>query len=947
MLSRSRCAVVLLLALALHPFAFGQGKPLDPSTFDTWRTVQGTTLSTDGHWIAYMVNPQEGDGILEIQELPTGKKYTVERGSGYRFSKDNHFLITTVLPKFEDTRKAKKDKAKPEDMPKNALVVLNLATGEQTKIDKVTSFTLPKEDSGWFVYRPEPPKPPPADKAKPAASKTPAAKEAASTPDSTPKKPTKKDDDKPGSDLVLRNLQTGKEERIENVVNWAFPKDGTVLAYTLSTKDGAGDGVVWYDLATGRKLTAMSGMGHYPKLALQDKDKLLSFITDKDDYASKKPLETLNLFDPKSGKSSVIAKAGMAEIPKNWTVNDSNLSFSEAGKRLIFGTYPKPEEDPKDDKSDDEKVSVDIWSWTDPQLMPAQLLGADKERNRSYTAVYNISAKKVVQLGTADMPDVQISRKGDGDVALGSSGLPYQKEVSWDTDYQDYYVVNPNTGAAKKVLSHATTDVSLSPDGRFILAYNPEDRAFSSIDTRTLAVAKIGRDIKAPLYDEENDVPASPGPYGQAGWTRNDQKVLLYDNFDIWSVDPQGKEPSRCLTGGYGRGRNIAFRYVDLDPEQEFIPDGPMLLSSFQRDTKDAGFYRLRPDSSYPEKLVLEPKVFSAPSKAKNADVIAFLREDFAEPRDLWVTNSNFDHPTKLTSLNPQQAQYNWGTSELVRWVSADGVPLEGVLYKPQNFDITKKYPMVVYYYERSSDMLHRYFTPAPSPSTINISYFVSNGYVVFMPDIVYRVGYPGESALHCILPGILSILEKGYVDPKRIGLQGHSWGGYETAYLVTQSTLFKCACAGAPVSDMISAYGGIRWGAGISREFQYEKTQSRIGGTLWDKPMQFIENSPIYYADKVQAPLLMMANDKDGAVPWYQGIELFSALRRLNKPAWLVVYNGEDHNLVQRKNRKDWSMRMQQFFDHYLKDEPMPVWMAKGVPATMKGRTYGFELVH
>src|ERR1043166_3336861 len=216
---------------------------------------------------------------------------------------------------------------------------------------------------------------------------------------------------------------------------------------------------------------------------------------------------------------------------------------------------------------------------------------------------------------------------------------------------------------------------------------------------------------------------------------------------------------------------------------------------------------------------------------------------------------------------------------------------------------------------------------------------YCSNGYVVFVPDIPYKIGYPGESAMSAIMPGVQSILTRGYIDPKRLGLQGQSWGRYQTGYLVTETNMFAAACAGAPVSDMISAYGGIRWGSGVTREGQYEHGQSRIGGSLWEQPLRFIENSPIFFVDKIKTPLLIMSNDKDGAVPWYQGIEYFSALRRLNKPAWLVVYN-----LVQRKNRKDWSVRMQQFFDHYLKGAPMPVWMAQGIPATQKGKTYGFD---
>ena len=279
----------------------------------------------------------------------------------------------------------------------------------------------------------------------------------------------------------------------------------------------------------------------------------------------------------------------------------------------------------------------------------------------------------------------------------------------------------------------------------------------------------------------------------------------------------------------------------------------------------------------------------------------------------------------------------------MVYWTSLDNIHLSGLLYKPENFDPQKKYPLMVYFYEKNSNDIHDHFAPAAFGSTINYSLYTSNNYLVFVPDIVYRIGYPGESAKNCILPGVTSLITKGFVDAKHIGVQGHSWGGYQTAYLITHTNIFAAAEAGAPVVNMISAYGGIRWGTGLSRMFQYEKTQTRLGGSLWEKPMLYIENSPIFLADKVQTPLLMMHNDADGAVPWYQGIEMYMAMRRLNKPVWLLNYNGQDHNLRQRQDKIDLSIRMKQFFDHYLKGEAIPPWMKIGVPAIEKGITKGY----
>jgi dipeptidyl aminopeptidase/acylaminoacyl peptidase len=252
---------------------------------------------------------------------------------------------------------------------------------------------------------------------------------------------------------------------------------------------------------------------------------------------------------------------------------------------------------------------------------------------------------------------------------------------------------------------------------------------------------------------------------------------------------------------------------------------------------------------------------------------------------------------------------------------------------------------MMVYFYEQNADNFHNHITPEFGRSIINFTFYTSRGYVVFVPDIVYKIGYPGESAINCVMPGVTSLISQGFIDKDRIGVQGHSWGGYQIAYMVTKTQLFKAAEAGAPVPNMTSAYGGIRWQTGLSRMFQYEHTQSRIGGSLWEYPLRFLENSPLFWLDKVNTPLLIMHNDADGHVPWYQGIELFSALKRLGKPTWMISYNDQPHWPLRYPNRKDWTTRMQQYFDYYLMDAPAPLWMTEGVPAVEKGINYGLEL--
>jgi dipeptidyl aminopeptidase/acylaminoacyl peptidase len=409
--------------------------------------------------------------------------------------------------------------------------------------------------------------------------------------------------------------------------------------------------------------------------------------------------------------------------------------------------------------------------------------------------------------------------------------------------------------------------------------------------------------------------------------------VLLYDQYDIWQIAPDGSS-AKNLTDGVGRKDKIEFRYVRLDPEERFIdPAKPLLLRAENEWTRDSGFYRDRIDGNFaPEKLMMAAKSFSPPTKAKDADVLMLTASRFDEYPDIHVTDSSLKSLKKVTNEGSQKDQFTWGKAELIRFKNTDGVTLTASLIKPDNFDPNKKYPLMVYIYEKLSQGVHRFVNPTPGHS-INPSFYASNGYLVLQPDIVYTIGYPGQSALKCVLPAVQAVVDKGYVNEDAIGIQGHSWGGYQIAYMVTQTNRFKAAAPGALVANMTSAYSGIRWGTGLPRQAQYEHTQSRIGGSLWEQQMRFLENSPIFRVDRVQTPILMLHNDNDDAVPWYQGIEYYLGLRRLGKEAYMFNYNGEPHGIRKRQNQKDYTRRLQEFFDHKLKGAPMPEWMEKGIP--------------
>jgi len=575
----------------------------------------------------------------------------------------------------------------------------------------------------------------------------------------------------------------------------------------------------------------------------------------------------------------------------------------------------------------------------------------DQELKRTYQAVYHTDRNIMFQLADTLVSSVRVDPKSKYDYVLGVSNEKYQKLSSWDSrNYADYYIVNIETGAKNRVLEKYPSQVQLSPTGRYLLAWAPDD-SFYKVMMRTGELHKIIRlpgDL--PLFDELNDTPEDPSPYGIAGWTDNENNLLIYDRYDIWSFALTGNEDPMNLTNGFGRSNNMRFRYFRIDPDEDFISvKDPIYLSAFDFDSKEAGFFSGRLfRKENPVSLIWEKAGFSNYfTKAKNSDEVIWQKESFDVSPELYLSDLKFSRPVKISVSNPQQGRYNWMTAELVEWTSFDQQELKGILYKPEDFDPAKKYPMIIYFYERSSDGLYRYNAPAPSASIINRSFAVSNGYLLFVPDITYKTGYPGESCYNAVISGTYALLNKyDFIDKERLALDGQSWGGYQISWLVTRTNLFRCAYAGAPVSNMVSAYGGIRWESGMSRMFQYEHSQSRIGGTLWEKPVHYIENSPIFFVPKINTPLLLMHNDADGAVPWYQGIEFFTALRRLEKPAWLLTYNDEAHNLVKRPNRKDLSIRKMQFFDHYLKGSPMPYWMKNGISQVEKGKNDGYILV-
>jgi dipeptidyl aminopeptidase/acylaminoacyl peptidase len=920
-----KAIIFLLFSISFSTAAFAQKKPLDHSAYDDWKSLQSISVSDDGRFVGAIVSPQEGDSVLYLRDLKNNQTLTLKGVRRFSLSPDGQYTVGLIKAPFALRREARIKKKKADEMPEDSLVVILNSTFGIEKIAGVKSFKVPEKALTHIAYT--------------ITQKADTAKEKSKSP-------------KPENLLIIRNVATQYEDTIPNAKEYVFSKFGNSLAAVIEPgkKDSTDTpGILFYDLKKNASMRISNGKAEYKSFAFDENGEQLLYLSTRDTSKVEQKVFDVRYFRNGSDSAVILAGKNASGLPENWIFNEfSAPRFSRNGERIILGAAPR--QAPKDTTIVDfEMAALDIWHWREPLIQPQQLVELRNKQRRTYTGIILPGQPgRFIPIANEEIPFCNISDEGNGRFALLWSNEHYQLESQWDiSSKNDVWVWDSQTGQRHAVAAPLRGRPSISPQGNYAYWWDAVERQWFVYDNRDGFTGSITGNIPVNFWDEKNDIPFAPDPYGIAAWTENDGYVLVYDAFDIWKIDPRGKKKPENITGHTGRNDSVTFRYINTDPEKRFIEAGDLLLlSAFEKTTKQAGYYTLAQKGRNPlKKRIMDTYSFPFVAKAKDREVYTFLKSNFHTSPDLYVTHNLWQSAEKLTDINPQMRDYNWGTAELFSWTSFAGVPHQGIVYKPEDFDPAKKYPVMIYFYEQHSDNLYNYFTPAPSRSTVNIPFFVSRGYIVFTPDIYYTTGQPGMDAYNSIVAGAEALAENSWVDKSNMAIQGQSWGGYQVAYLVTKTDLFKAAGAGAPVSNMTSAYGGIRWESGRSRQFQYEQTQSRIGSSMSDSLHLYLENSPVFYAQNVNTPLLIMHNDNDGAVPWYQGIEYFMALRRLQKPVWMLQYNNEAHNLRERRNAKDLSIRLQQFFDHYLKGAPAPVWMTKGRPAVEKGKTWGYEL--
>ncbi len=923
-------------------------RPLEFKDALGWKRISSPTISNDGQWFAHKLIPNEGDSEIVLRRIQDGKEWRFPAGetAGFAgpifgdvmsrdvaFSDDGKWFACTVSPTFKDGKRLKKER-KPLH---NKVILLELATEKKVEFEKVRRFAFSGENSAWIALHKYG-----AD----AAPAMPAAMPAAPGAPPAPERAT-------GSDLILRELASSNELNVGNVADFAFDKKGAWLAWTIDANEKSGNGVQVRNMSNGAVLPLDSDKAVYRGLNWTEKGEGLTAVKGIEDKGFEDKLYSVVAFNFTSGTPSKTTynPKDDKDFPANLTISPNrNPTWTEDMSAMLFGLQEVKKKKPGDKTGDDqaapnappnpaamarrnqeepEKPDLVLWHWQDKRLQSQQQVEEPRDKNFSYLATYRVAEKKFIRLADETLRTVNAAPKQQ--YAIGIDTRDYEMLGNLDgRRYQDIYVVDLKTGARKLALKKARNAFGASPDGTQMLYY--DEGHFFTYDFASGQSTNLTAKVPATFWDEEDDHNVVKPPNFPIGWTKDSKSVLLTDDWDIWQVPTRGGNAINLT----GNGKKDRVRYQTryrLDSEEKGIDLAqPMYLRAYGEWTKKSGIARIENGKPGAKRLTWEDASYGTLLKAKNAERYLFTRETYQDAPDYYLADASLGNGQKLTNANPQQKDFLWSAgAKLVDYTSAKGDKLQGALFLPANYQPGKSYPTIVYIYEKLSQGLNGY--TAPTFSGFNKSVYTSNGYAVFMPDIKYKINDPGMSAVWCILPGLQAAIATGVVDKDKVALHGHSWGGYQTAFMVTQTDAFKAAIAGAPLTDMISMYNLIYWNSGGGNMSIFESSQGRFTTSPVDNAEAYIRNSPVFHAKNVKTPLIILHNDKDGAVDFTQGIEYFNQLRRLQKPVVMLQYKGENHGLRVPANMKDYAVRMKEFFDHHLMGKPAPQWWVEGVP--------------
>jgi dipeptidyl aminopeptidase/acylaminoacyl peptidase len=888
-------AIAPLLDLGTPSLAAQDKRPLTLDDYGAWSRIQGTGLSPDGTWLSWTQRPNDGDATLFVKSLDGDAHFEGTNGSDAAFSGDGRWVAFLTTPPEEEADKLRKEK-KP--VPRT-LHLIDLRSGDAQEESGVRAFTFSEGGRFLAIHR---------DRSDTDAEYT-------------------------GSDLLLRDLEAGTVLSFGNVAEYAFNEAGTMLGYLVDAAGKAGNGLYVVSAADGRIRPLNTGAARFEDLTWSEAhDDVAALRGTKPEGKTHRAnvLVVARGLDAASPRVSTWDPAADATFPEGFVLSEmADTRWTGTGTRVVVGIKEQDDEVKKDE---DDQPDVDVWHWADEELQSRQMITANGDRRYTYTSVYNVDGGRFVRLATPDMERVDLT--DDGRWALGRRDGRYRGDVTEEQGRADWVRIDPATGEERTIVEAVRRPMGSSPDGAWALYV--QDGSLYSANLQTLAVTNLSESTGIDFMNLEGGRTGEIGAYGVAGWTE-DGRVLLNTRFDVWSAPLAGGR-AESLTGGMADRESIRFRVVRLDLEADWTDPRGALLSAYGEWTKKSGYFRARPGQD-PQELLFADEMIRGVLKADDADRVAFTRQTFQEFPDVWVSDTRFRGPRKVTDANPQIAEFLWGRRVLVDYTDQRGNKLQATLALPAGYEEGKRYPMVVYFYETMSERHHEFSQPVYDDRP-HMSSYASNGYLVLMPDIVYDVGYPGSSALDDVTAAAKRVVELGYADPDHIGLQGHSWGGYETSFILTQTDMFTTIVTGAPLTNLMSMNNILYKSSGGGNGPILQWSQGRMDDTPWDDPERWRSQSPIEHVPNISTPFLILHGTADGAVDWNQGLELFTAARRLGKEVVLLSYPDEPHHLSKEVNQKDFQVRMKQWFDHYLMGAPAPDWMANGVPFLQKGRT-------
>lgn len=868
--------------------------PIDFSVFDKWPFVQSALISNNGNFVCCIVyDPIKGSPQILLKSIRDNWIYE-QQADNCRFTNDSKKAIIKNSG--------------------DSLCIIELETKKIEYIPNIVSYKTPEQVGNGIAY------------------------------------------------LLTANNKLkiqdslGRFWELDSIVDYYFSKDGSYLIAKRENRENQKKvrTVIWIDLIKNDRKEIWRSNNESAdaiNFVLCPNQPQLVFLV-SDGKAGDAVSKSVWYFENGQNVASPLIDTSSFNKMDVTVSNIDYNGFSPDGNGVFIGLIKKNVSPP-----DPEKVRVDVWSYKDPKLQSQQL----NELKPVIDGLINIRDKTVIRIGSDN--EKMIGKNEDYALVVNCKGA--DNEWNWNkTSLFTVYLVSLKNGTRTVINESVKGPVdiafsySLLPGGKFIIYYDAGQKNYFSYEIATGVKRNLTSSIKTTWTTYvKRDVPMAPYmPIGIASAIDGGKAVLVYDQYDIFQIDPLGKTLPLNITNGYGRHNNIEFR-LSLDRIRILKRDEKIIVSGFNRANKNDGFYEIQLGKvNNPRQLISQPYVFKgtweddyygppiAPVKAKDASVYLVRRMSAKEsPNYFWT--EDFKIFNKVTNIHPEK-NYNWLTTELITWKTYDNILSQGILYKPEDFNPHKKYPIIFYYYENSSEGLNGFPLPSVTSGPLNIPYYVSNGYLVFTPDMHYTIGHKGQSVVNTILSAARYLSRFSFIDTKHMGIQGHSRGGWQTDIIIAHTNIFAAAMSASGFCDFISLYNGTkspRFGA-TSRQSGFETGYQRIGATLWERPDLFIENSPVLKANKVTTPLLMMSNKLDNDIPFEQGIEFYTALRRLGKTVWMLQYDGQGH-VVFGKAAEDLEIRMKQFFDHYLKGACAPFWMTTGIPASMKGKELGYQL--